>query len=74
MVASESIEWTQWRSSIAAGCFPVSKCPELPYFSCACLSSSRCSQLQHHISAILGAHSVYGAYDATSTKLLQQAP
>jgi len=27
---------------------PVSKCPELPFFACACLSSSRrCSQLQH---------------------------
>jgi len=33
--------------SIAAGCFPVSECPELPSFACTCPSSSRrCSQLQ----------------------------
>jgi len=33
--------------SIAAGCFPVSYCPELPSFACACLSSStRCFQLE----------------------------
>ena len=50
VVTIGSKEWTRRGSSIPTGCSPVSSCPELPSFACACLSSSRrCSQLQQYI-------------------------